>query len=246
MKKKVKVLGVITARGSSKGVPRKNIRLLAGKPLIAYTIEAALKSKLLDRVIVSTDDKEIAQISKKYGVEVPFMRPAELATDTAHHPEVIEHAVSWLEKNENYVADAVMTLQPTSPLRTAEHIDQAIKKFSGGNFSSLVSLKKALPPYWMKILQEDKAIPFVRYKKGINPHNLERQQLPAVYQLDGLIFITKRDYPKKTGSLVSLENCGSIIFEDENVSLDIDSELDFKLIEEVMKRKIKEGKNEKS
>ncbi|MFH0831783.1 MAG: acylneuraminate cytidylyltransferase family protein [archaeon] len=235
--KKGNIFGVITARGGSKGVPRKNVRDLSGKPLIAYTIEEALKSNLLDRVVVSTDDAEIAEISRKYGAEVPFMRPAELATDTAHHPEVIEHAVSWLESHDNYPVYAVMTLQPTSPLRTAEHIDKGIEKFLSSDFDSLVSLKFAFPPYWVKKLEGDYAVPFIEYKRGINPHNLERQQLPLVYQIDGAIFITKRDYLKKTNSLISLDNCSYILLDDANASLDIDSEEDFKMIEEIISKK---------
>lgn len=118
-----RVLGLITARGGSKGIPGKNIKMIAGKPLIAWTIEEAVKSKLLDRVIVSTDSEEIAEVSRKYGAEVPWMRPKELAQDDTKHIDVVLHAIA-LEK-----CPAYCLLQPTSPLRTAEDIDGAIEKF---------------------------------------------------------------------------------------------------------------------
>lgn len=241
MERKGNIVAVIVARGGSKSVPKKNIKLLAGKPLIAYTIEAALKSRFLDRVIVSTDDDEIAEISKKYGAEVPFKRPAELATDTAHTPEVIEHAVSWLEKNENYPVFAVVTLQPTSPLRKTRHIDEGIKKFLEGNHNSLISIKEAFSPYWMFKTEGNRAIPFVDYEKElgkVNPLELERQQLPRVYRVEGTLYITKRDYLKKEMSRFDLKNCGYILL-DEKESLDIDTEIDFKLAEEVLKKNAK-------
>ncbi len=230
------VVAVIPARGGSKGVPRKNIRLLAGKPLIAYTIEAALQSKMLDRVIVSTDDEEIARIAKKYGAEVPFMRPADLATDTAHTPPVIEHAVSWLEENENYPVYAVVILQPTSPLRTAEHIDTAIEKFLKQGCESLISIKKGYPPWWLWEIHGERIAPFIEYKKGVNPRDLERQQLPAVYCPDGAIYVMRRDFLKKAKTIINASDCGYVAF-DEDATIDIDSEIDFKIVEEIIKKK---------
>ncbi|HEY4517676.1 MAG TPA: acylneuraminate cytidylyltransferase family protein [Candidatus Paceibacterota bacterium] len=120
-----KILGIITARGGSKGIPGKNIKLLFGKPLIAYTIETAKKSGVFDRLILSTDDEAIANVAREYGCEVPFMRPAELAQDATPHLPVIQHAVAWLREHESYQPDFVMILQPTSPLRQAFHIKEA-------------------------------------------------------------------------------------------------------------------------
>ena len=117
------VIGLITARGGSKDIPRKNVKLLAGKPLIAWSIEAALRSRGLSRLIVSTDDEEIAEVSAKWGAEVPFIRPAELATDDSPHIEAVKHAIDWLLENENAYPDYIMTLQPTSPLRSSSDID---------------------------------------------------------------------------------------------------------------------------
>src|SRR3989344_1132419 len=124
--KKKKILAIIPARGGSKGIPGKNIKLLAGKPLIAHSIEAARNSRFINRVIVSTDDEHIANAARKYGAEI-IMRPKELAEDKTPMDPVLQHAVEFLEK-ENYIPEAVMLLQPTSPLRTTEHINEAIEK----------------------------------------------------------------------------------------------------------------------
>jgi CMP-N-acetylneuraminic acid synthetase len=121
-----KILGVVTARGGSKGIPGKNIKLLAGKPLIAYTIESAKKAGVFDRLILSTDDDEIISVAKKYGCEAPFIRPAELAQDKTPHLPVMRHAVQRLKDNENYWPDYVMILQPTLPFRQPFHIKEAV------------------------------------------------------------------------------------------------------------------------
>ena len=134
----MKILAVIPARGGSKGIPRKNIKIVGGKPLIAWSIKAAKNCSLIDRVVVSTDSQEIADIAKTYGAEV-IMRPAEIAQDKTPMDPVIEHVVSALEEN-GYSPDAVMLLQPTSPLRTASHLDGAIQVFLNGNFDSLISI----------------------------------------------------------------------------------------------------------
>ena len=127
MKTKPKILGVITARGGSKRLPGKNIRPLGGKPLIAWTAEAALESRFIKRVLLSTDDPQIAEVVQKWGVEVPFIRPASLAQDDTPHIPVLEHAIHWLKENQGACPDYLFILQPTSPLRTAEDIDSAIE-----------------------------------------------------------------------------------------------------------------------
>jgi CMP-N-acetylneuraminic acid synthetase len=137
------VLGLIPARGGSKGIPHKNIALLCGKPLIAWTIEAARRS-CLDRLVLSSDDPEIILVAQAVGgVDVPFMRPVELAADNTPGIDVIIHAVEWLRDNEGYYPDAVMLLQPTSPLRRMEHIDEAVALFETRRADSLVSVVKA-------------------------------------------------------------------------------------------------------
>ena len=125
-----KILGIIPARGGSKGIPKKNIAQLSGKPLIAYTINAALKSKLLTKVIVSTDDKKIADIAKEYGCEVPFIRPESLSGDDVLTYPVLKHAIEFLQENNHEKYDAILLLQPTSPFRSSKDIDNAINLLS--------------------------------------------------------------------------------------------------------------------
>ena len=151
------IVAVVFARGGSKGVPRKNIRLLGGKPLIAYTIEAAKNAGVFDRIVLSTDDQEIAAVGKSYGVEMPFLRPLELAQDHTPTLPVIQHAVSWLHDNEAYEPDAVMLLQPTAPLRTAQHIQEAVELFEGSGADSVVSVVQIPPhysPFWAVVADE--------------------------------------------------------------------------------------------
>ena len=132
------ILAIIPARGGSKGIPQKNVRLIAGKPLIAYSIEAGKNARMVSRVVVSTDDTEIAEVGKKYGAEI-IMRPPELAEDKTPMDPVLRHVVEVLGR-EGYVPDAVVLLQPTSPLRTAAHVDGAIEKFLGNDVDSLISI----------------------------------------------------------------------------------------------------------
>ena len=127
MVKKPEVLAVIPARGGSKGIPRKNIKLFAGYPLIAYSIAAGLQSELTTRVIVSTDDEEIAEVARKWGAETPFLRPAEFAADNTLDLPVFQHALAWLKEHENYVPDIVLQLRPTSPARPRTLVDDAIR-----------------------------------------------------------------------------------------------------------------------
>ncbi|MEK7067231.1 MAG: acylneuraminate cytidylyltransferase family protein [Patescibacteria group bacterium] len=137
-----KFLGIITARGGSKGIPGKNIKKLGGKPLIAYTIETALKSGVFDRVILSTDDRKIAEVGRRYGAEVPFMRPKELAKDDTATLPVLLHAVSYLKEIENYSADYIMILQPTSPFRQPFHIQEAVKLLKRSGADSVLGVSE--------------------------------------------------------------------------------------------------------
>ena len=185
------VLALITARGGSKGLPRKNVLPLAGKPLIAWTISAALASHCFTRVIVSTDDEEIADVSRKWGAEVPFMRPPELAQDDSVHFDTIVHAIRWLDNREEVRPDYVMQLQPTSPLRTAEDINAAVQIVQAGIAVAVVGVSVTEHhPYLMKrILEDGTAVDFV----SSDATDLRRQALPTVYSPNGAIFLNSRE-----------------------------------------------------
>ena len=186
-----RVLGVIPARGGSKGVPRKNIAPILGKPLIAYTIEAALASRLLTDVIVSTDDEEIARVARQYGAEVPFMRPAELATDSAQAIPTIQHAVREMEKLRSWRYDAVVMLQPTTPLRNAEDIDECLKKLFATDADSVISVVEVggYHPVRMKRIVDDQLVDYAEEEIENRP----RQELPPVYLRAGSVYATRRD-----------------------------------------------------
>ncbi len=225
-----KILGLIPARGGSKSILRKNIQLLFDKPLIAWTIEAALRSHKLNRVIVSTEDEQIADVSKKIGAEVPFLRPVELAQDHIPTLSVLLHALSWLKERENYTPDIIVLLQPTSPLRCTEHIDQAIALLLESGADSVVSVCLAKQnPHWMKRLEGDRVYPFV--ENGQEYHR--RQDLPPVYYLNGAVYVTR--YEVLTNQNQIFGNDIRAIVMDPESSIDIDTLFDFKMAELFLK-----------
>lgn len=227
------VLGIVPARKGSKGIPNKNIRILADKPLIVWTIDAALKAKTLDKTIVSTDDKKIAEISRKYGAEVPFIRPKVLARDSTPTLLALQHAVRYLEKKEDYSPDIIVTLQPTSPLRDETDIDKAVHRLMDTGADSVVSVCEVeYSPYWMKKLKKDKVYPFVKTKKEYE----RRQDLPKVYRVNGAVYVTRRNVLMKDGKVLGKDTRALIMPLEK--SIDIDTMLDFKLAELL----IKEGK----
>lgn len=231
MKKKLNIICIITARSGSKGLKNKNIRKLKGLPLLAHTIIAAKKSKVFNRVILSTDSKLYANIGLKFGAEVPFIRPRKLATSTAHHPDVVNHAVKFLEKKEKIKFDYIMMLQPTSPYRNAKHIDEAIKKFLKEKNDSLISIKKQdYPPWWMFILDKSKLGQFLKFKNK-NVFNLERQEFPKLFRPNGAIYISKRKVLYK-GNLINPKSCGYYLMNDRS-SIDIDNIIDLKVAENI-------------
>jgi len=220
------VLGLIPARGGSKGLPRKNIKPLLGKPLIAYTIEQALASKHLDRVIVSTDSEEIAEVSRKYGAEVPFMRPKELATDEAKSINVVLHVIKWMEENDKSY-DLLMLLQPTSPLRTVEDIDKAIELLLEKEANAIISVCEVEQhSYWSNVLPPDGCM-----KNFIRPEvtNKNRQELPLFYRLNGAIYLVYWDYLKQEKTFFGDKTFAYIMPRER--SIDIDEEIDFILAE---------------
>lgn len=226
-----KFLGLIPARGGSKNIPLKNIKPILGKPLIAYSIEEALKSKYLERVIVSTDDIQISQVAEEYGAEVPFIRPKELATDTSPTLPVVQHALLYLEQ-EGYIPHFVVLLQPTSPLREVKHIDEAIKKILVTNADSVITLTESeIHPYWLCKLDGDRVYPFIE----ISEKSLRRQDLPPIYRLNGAVVVSKREVIL-SGKSWQEQNVRAIIMEPK-YSIDIDTPLDFYLAEKLMELK---------
>ena len=222
------ILGLIPARGGSKGLPRKNIKPLLGKPLIAWTIEQALASKYLDRVVVSTDDKEIAEISKKYGAEIPFIRPKELAEDNAKGIDVVLHAIDWLMKNDRRKQyDLIMLLQPTSPLRKTEDIDKAIELLFLKEVKAIVSVCEVEHhPLWANTLPKDRCMKnFIRQE--IMDKN--RQELPLFYRLNGAIYLAYCNYIKQCKSFIGKETFAYIM--PKSRSADVDNKIDFELAE---------------
>lgn len=188
----MRILGLIPARGGSKGVPGKNIKLLAGKPLIYYTIEASKRAGLITETVVSTDSREIAAVAEGYGAEVPFLRPPELATDTASSVDVVIHAVEFL-KNKGKVFDAVCLLQPTYPFREDGFIDKAVKIFMENDPDSLISvlpLPDKYNPHW---IFEKGQSNFLRIATGEKEIIKRRQELPEAFYRDGSVYITKTD-----------------------------------------------------
>lgn len=215
------ILGIIPARGGSKGLPRKNVSPLLGKPLIAWTIEQALENPYLDRVIVSTEDKEIADISKKYGAEVPFKRPKKLATDEAKGIDVILHTQAWIMKHNQYF-DALMVLQPTSPLRLTEDIQNSITLFFQRNAQSVISVSVSdKHPWWCNTLPPDNCMAgFLRPDAHEN-----RQALPIYYCLNGAIYLIDWNFLRTNRSFWGHKTY-AYIMRREN-SIDIDNEFDF-------------------
>jgi len=226
-----KILGVITARGGSKGIPKKNIKLLGGKPLIAYTIAIAKKSKLLSDLIVSTDSEEIADVCRQCGVEVPFLRPAELATDEAGHLAVVQHVLKFMEEAKKTKYDYAVILQPTSPFRTIDDIDGTIKKALENQADSAVGLvESAISPAKFKKLEGDKVLPYCMEE----PEGIRRQDLPKAYKRSGAVYVCKRDVIVDQGRLFGSFVVGYVVPAER--SIDIDTEYDWALAEYMHKK----------
>ncbi len=236
-----KILAIIPARGGSKGVPRKNIKNLAGKPLLAWTIEEAKKSKFIDRIIVSTEDEEIAQIAKKYGAEVPFMRPQELAKDLSLDIDFLIHALDWLDQNESYTPDIVLRLPPTSPLRRVEHIDEGIMKLldtpEAHSVRSITKANRHPFKHW-KISPDGKFIePFLpKEVTGFDqPHVMPRQLLPDAYIQTGAVDVVWEDVLRKYNSPVGEKTTYFMMDQDDSVNIDYPE--DFELAEIILNRR---------
>lgn len=226
------ILCLIPARGGSKGIPRKNIKLLGERPLISYTIQAAKLSKLISDILVSTDDEEIAYISKNEGAWVPFLRPAELATDTAKSIDVVLHAlkeISYLNKN----YDAVVLLQPTNPFRPQGFIDTAIEKFMAEKLDSLISVLPVPTEYNPHWVFEPDERGYLRISTGDKEIISRRQDLPPAFYRDGSIYITSTEILQKKRSFYG-ERLGYILA-DASVHVNIDTDEDWLKAEQLLK-----------
>jgi CMP-N,N'-diacetyllegionaminic acid synthase len=226
------VLGIVPARGGSKGIARKNIRLLDGKPLIAFTASAALKSAYLSRILLSTDDSEIAQIGKAAGLDVPFVRPAELALDSTPMIDVVLDAIRWVQNHgEEY--DAICLLQPTSPLRSALTIDRCISLLWERDVESVISVRPVPPeynPHWVYFEAPDGLLqPSIGKREPIPV----RQQLPPAYHRDGSVFVVRTHTVIADGSLYGAKTAGVVSPEEE--AFDLDTEEQWKTLEERLK-----------
>ena len=239
----MEILGIIPARGGSKSIPRKNIKDFCGKPLIAWTIEEARKSKYITRLIVSTDDTQIAEVAKSLGAEVPFLRPKEISGDLATDVEFILHALDFLKEKEKYEPEMVLRLPPTSPLRTYQHIDQSVevlRNTPGADAARPIS-EAPKHPYKLWKISEDKIFlePFLpKSVTGFDePHNLPRQLFPKAYIHTGAMDVmwtrTIREQKSTSGKKLAF------FFMDPADSVNIDSPADFEYAEFLMNKRLK-------
>lgn len=238
------IFAIIPARGGSKGVPGKNIRPLAGKPLIAWTIDAARKSKWLNRIIVSTDDAEIAEVSRQYGAEVPFSRPKELAEDLSHTVDVLLHTLDWLKEKEQFVPDIVVLLPPTAPLRTAKDIDTGVEVLLRTPEADSVRPIIESPKHPYKALKINGAYLEPFFPESITgfsePYDMPRQALPRSYVYSGVVQVMRRDTLIRYHSLTGKKS--AYFFMKPEDSINVDSLFDFQLAESLMKQRLKNEK----
>ena len=224
MKNNLKILAVIPARKGSKGIPGKNMTKISGKPLIYFTIKNAKKSKYITNIIVSTDCKKIAKISKKIGAEVPFLRPNKLATDKTQTFPVVKHAISKIEKIKYFKFDYIILLQPTCPLRSFKDIDISLKKLITSNSNSITSIVDvgANHPVRMKIIKKNKLKNYI--KQGFE--NMKpRQELSKVYIRNGAIYAFKRAVIFKEKALVSKNNLPYLMPKERSINIDTQEDL---------------------
>lgn len=237
------VLGLIPARGGSKGIPKKNLQMLGRHPLIVHTICAAQQSKELTHVLVSTDDEEIAETARNTGVQVPFIRPPEFSSDTARSVDVAIHALDWLAETQEITPDYIMLLQPTSPFRTAHDIDGAIQLSERKFADAVVSITETEEhPYLAKALDDQGRIyPFIQNE--LMPQR--RQDLPMVYTLNGAIYLIKTALLRKTRNWCPPHSLAWIMPPER--SLDIDTPWDLRLARLIMQdMQILDSNNEES
>jgi len=226
------VLGLVTARGGSKGVPRKNLRLVAGRPLIAWTLDAAIASRRLTSVILSTNDPEIAVVARAAGVEAPFLRPADLSGDASPHFDVVCHALEWLKTHRNETYDYVCLLQPTSPLRTADDIDGAIDLALSRRADAVVGITTSPvnPELVYRMDARSSLTPVIAPAVGY----ARRQDLPSAYVLNGAIYVSRVETLRRDRTFTPPGALGFIMPSER--SLDVDTEADLQAAESGLKR----------
>lgn len=219
------ILVIITARGGSKGIPGKNIKLLCGKPLLCYSIDAARAIAPDERICLTTDSVEIAQVAEEYGLSVPFMRPAELATDTASSDSVLKHALAWYD-DAGVKVDAIVHLQPTSPFRTKEQLIEALALYDD-SVDMVVSVSESSANPYYDCYEED-ADGFLRLSKGeVRPVN--RQAAPKIWQTNGSIYVIN-PHSLRTKPMTAFTRQQKFVM-DKLYSIDLDTMVDWKLAE---------------
>lgn len=225
------MFGVIPARGGSKGLPRKNLKKLGGLSLMGHAIASARESSRLDRVIVSTEDPEIAEEARRRGAEVPFVRPAPLASDEAGMAPVLRHAVEWLATSAGTRPELIVTLQPTSPFRTGADIDRTVQKvLDTGADSAQTVIEACYHPFFMKTLDGDRTVPL--FPDGYT--YVRRQDAPPVFQPSSMVYVTRYAVLMNQGRILGHDNRAVITpFE---ASVNIDTEWDFLLAELILAR----------
>lgn len=223
-------IALIPARGGSKGVPGKNLKKLAGKPLIGWTIEAAKLVSEIDEIVVSTDDPEIAEISRSFGASVPFVRPERYAADNVHAVHVILHFLDWLESQQRELPDTVMMLLPTAPLRRSWHIANALQVFQEDLSSPVISVYRSLTPLIsLRRIEDGKLAPVIKTKDL----NIQRQDLKPVFGVNGSIYIASPEILRAEGTFHTITARPFIM--DRLHSLDINSLDDFAMAEHLLK-----------
>ncbi|MEK7507165.1 MAG: acylneuraminate cytidylyltransferase family protein [Patescibacteria group bacterium] len=227
-----KILAIIPARGGSKGIPKKNIVPVGGRPLIAWTIEAAKKSKYINKIVVSSDSDEILNVAKKWGA-YPLKRPAELATDTAPPEPIVFHVLDHLKKKGNYIPNILVYLQPTSPLRTRDDIDSAFNSFFKSKATAVISVYE-LDKKYLKAFITDKN-GFLKGAVNNKYPFMNRQQLPSVYMPNGAIYIITRKEFMKTGQLFSNKTAPHVMTAEK--SFDLDTLEDLKKLRRILKKR---------
>ena len=226
---KKEILAIICARGGSKGIPGKNLKQICGLPMIQYTIDAAKESSFISRIILSSDDQEIIDYCKTKNLEVPFLRPQELATDQAAMIDVLKHAILFLKEKENYYPKYVLLLQPTSPLRTSKHIDEALERLIELDADSIVSVVEVPHNFNPGSLMESEGV-FLRHCVKIDEKNLIRQKKPKFYGRNGpAVLAFKSDCLLKGNTVYGSKILSYIMQKDESV--DIDDDFDFRIAE---------------